>query len=221
MKIPYRVGAKISNQLRRYQTVLVRMNRQEVGEADTSMIVADMLSDVFGYRKIDEIVSVAGDMSPGFAVSVGETLRFIVAVCSPETNQTVSLRLTSTAARMAADWALLTNGHHWQAFKVNEQAYRIPDLEVDVVSIDPTGKKAIEFFGSFSRDVFTAEYMQQLFCEKQAMSRHAIAALLLSDPVVTAVRRGVRKRVYGYFPSLQDVREVIAEQVIKRELIEN
>jgi hypothetical protein len=59
-----------------------------------------------------------------------------------------------------------------------------------------------------------------MFKAKQAMSRYSIAQLILSDPVVAMVRRELRKLADGLNPDLNDVRSVIEEQVIKRELIE-
>jgi hypothetical protein len=62
--------------------------------------------------------------------------------------------------------------------------------------------------------------MSQMFKAKQAMNRYSIAQLLLSDPVVTMVRRELRKLADGLNPNVDDVRSLIRDQVIKRELME-
>ncbi len=62
--------------------------------------------------------------------------------------------------------------------------------------------------------------MSQMFKAKQAMSRYSIAQVILSDPVIAMVRRELRKLADGLNPDVDDIRTVVEEQVIKRELIE-
>jgi hydroxymethylpyrimidine/phosphomethylpyrimidine kinase len=47
---------------------------------------------------------------------------------------------------------------------------------------------------------------------------YTIAALLVSDPVVTIVRRELRKLADGLNPNIEDVRAIIGDHIIKREL---
>ncbi|MGH6873174.1 MAG: hypothetical protein ACREHE_16890 [Rhizomicrobium sp.] len=70
------------------------------------------------------------------------------------------------------------------------------------------------------RKVFTPDSMSQMFKAKQAMSRYSIAQVILSDPVIAMVRRELRKLADGLNPDVDDIRTVVEEQVIKRELIE-
>ena len=55
MAIPSRVSDRLSSGLKRFQPILSSAKSRDVNESDTSMIVTDVLADVFGYDKYSEI----------------------------------------------------------------------------------------------------------------------------------------------------------------------
>lgn len=55
--VPYRVLDRLTSGLKRFQPILSAAKSRDAGEADTSTIVKDLLSDVFGYDKYTEITS--------------------------------------------------------------------------------------------------------------------------------------------------------------------
>jgi hypothetical protein len=55
MPIPVRVAERLSVGLKRYQPVLASAKSRDVNESDTSMIVTDVLADIFGYDKYSEV----------------------------------------------------------------------------------------------------------------------------------------------------------------------
>lgn len=55
MAVPKKVAERISASLKKFKPVLESAKARDVNESDTSMIVTDMLSDVFGFDKYNEI----------------------------------------------------------------------------------------------------------------------------------------------------------------------
>ena len=55
MSIPAKVAERLAVGLKRFQPVLTSAKTRDVNESDTSMIVTDMLAEVFGYDKYHEI----------------------------------------------------------------------------------------------------------------------------------------------------------------------
>ena len=51
MTIPTRLADRLSAGIKRFQPILASATARDVNEADTSMIVTDMLADVFGYDR--------------------------------------------------------------------------------------------------------------------------------------------------------------------------
>jgi hypothetical protein len=62
--------------------------------------------------------------------------------------------------------------------------------------------------------------MTQVFRAKQAMSKFSITAILLSDPVIAMVRRELKRMADGLNPDADDIRHIISDQIVKRELLE-
>ena len=55
MAIPKKVADRVSAGLKRFKPVLESAKTRDVNESDTSMIVTDMLADVFGFDKYNDI----------------------------------------------------------------------------------------------------------------------------------------------------------------------
>lgn len=226
IKIPAKVQSRIVQQLRKYQATIADARKRDINEADTAHLVMDILCDVLGYKKIEEITSehaIKGTFAD-LAVKVGNAFRFLVEVKAINIGLKEShvTQVVNYAANLPADWVVLTNGGRWQAYKVNFNKPIIGTLvlDVDLCTSNLKNGEVSDLFGGLSREVFTPDSMSQMFKAKQAMSKYSIAQLLLSDPVVAMVRRELRKLADGLNPDIDDVRRVIEGEVIKRELIE-
>jgi hypothetical protein len=226
IKIPAKVQSRLAQQLKKYQAIILDARKRDINESDTGLIVVDMMCDVFGYKKIEEITSEHAIKSTfaDLAVRVGNAVRFLVEVkaINIELKESHVTQVVNYAANLPADWVILTNGARWQAYKVNfnKPIAGTLVLDIDLCKINLKDDDISDLFGGLSREVFTPDSMSQMFKAKQAMSKYSIAQLLLSEPVVGMVRRELRKLADGLNPDIDTVRGVIEEQVIKRELIE-
>jgi hypothetical protein len=226
IKIPAKVQARIAQQLKHYQATIADARRRDINEADTVHLVMDILSDVFGYKKIEEITSehaIKGTFAD-LLVKVGNAFRFLVEVkaINIELKESHVTQVVNYAANLPADWVVLTNSARWQAYKVNfsKPIGGTLVLDVDLSTANLKDGEAYDLFGGLSREVFTPDSLSQMFKAKQAMSKYSIAQLLLSEPVVGIVRRELRKLADGLNPDVDQVRSIIQDQVVKRELIE-
>lgn len=226
IRLPAKVQNRLGQQLKRYQTIVANAKKRDINEADTALIVVDILADIFGYTKIEEITSEHAIKTTfaDLAVRVGNAMRFVVEVKSinTELKENHVTQVVNYAANLPVDWVILTNSARWQAYKVN---FNKPIdgtlvLDVDICNASLKDDDVGDLFGGLSKEVFTPDSMSQMFKSKQAMSRYSIAQLILSDPVVAMVRRELRKLADGLNPDIDEVRTIIEEQVIKRELIE-
>lgn len=226
IKIPAKVQNRLAQQLKKYQAIILDARKRDINESDTGLIVVDMMCDVFGYKKIEEITSEHAIKSTfaDLAIRVGNAVRFLVEVkaINIELKESHVTQVVNYAANLPADWVILTNGARWQAYKVNfnKPIAGTLVLDIDLCTINLKDGDISDLFGGLSREVFTPDSMSQMFKAKQAMSKYSIAQLLLSEPVVGMVRRELRKLADGLNPDIDAVRSVIEGQVIKRELIE-
>src|ERR1700744_221991 len=123
IRIPAKVQNRLTQQLKRYQATVIDARKRDINEADTAHLAMDILCDVFGYKKIEEITSeraIKGTFAD-LAVKVGNAFRFIVEVkaINIELKEVHVTQVVNYAANLPADWVVLTNGVQWQAYKVN------------------------------------------------------------------------------------------------------
>jgi hypothetical protein len=87
-------------------------------------------------------------------------------------------------------------------------------FEIDMPQPNPRDPRMIECLGNLSRECFTESSMIALLQQQQATSRFSIAAMLLSDAVVTAARRELKRT----FPSARigdvELRDLIRNDVL-------
>ena len=57
VSIPVKWARRISEQLKRYQLSVKRLKDQDANEADTVILVVNILSDLFGYDKRDNLTT--------------------------------------------------------------------------------------------------------------------------------------------------------------------
>lgn len=55
--VPVRFSERARSALRRFQRVLESARKRDVNESDTSVIVKDMLSDLLGYDKYEDVTT--------------------------------------------------------------------------------------------------------------------------------------------------------------------
>jgi len=55
--VPVKVKSRFADGLKKYKPILTKAEKQDLNESDTVTIIVDMLSDLFGYDKYDDITS--------------------------------------------------------------------------------------------------------------------------------------------------------------------
>lgn len=93
-------------------------------------------------------------------------------------------------------------------------------VELDILKASPRSGELLDCLGSLSREGFTKSSMTEFFQQQQAMGKFSVAAVLLSESVIQAARRELRR----IFPSVridpEVLRSVIQNDVLKREVVD-
>ncbi len=121
--VPKRVAERLTAGLKRYQPILESAKSRDVNESDTSMIVSDMLAEVFGYDKYNEItreLCVRGTYCD-LAVRINEKFQFLIEVkaIGVELKEQHVKQGVDYAANQGIEWVALTNGITWKVFRVS------------------------------------------------------------------------------------------------------
>lgn len=227
MAISRKVTDRITQQLKKYQAILAEAKNRDISESDTVVIIADMLADLFGYKKYIEITTefAIRNTYVDLAVKVGSDIRFLieakavgVALKDPHVKQAIDY-----AANQGIEWVILTNGVDWHIYKVyfRQPIDKSMVYEFDILQANPRDPQLIDCLGNLTREGFTQSSMTAFWQQQQATSKFSLAALLLSPSLLQALRRELRRTAPGIKVDEDYLKVVLQNDVLKREVVES
>lgn len=224
--IPAKAIARIKEGLKRFQPILSSAKARDVNESDTVVIVTDLLQYVFGYDKYAEITSehmIRGTFCD-LAVKIQGSLAFLLEVkaIGTELKDQHVKQAIDYAANQGVEWVGLTNGVTWRVYKVT---FAKPiDFEIvvdfDLLSLNPRSVDALEVLALLAKEGWQKAHIGEYLSYKQALSKYMLSAIVLSEPVLTTVRRQLRITTPGVRVNLDEIKKALEADVIKREVLE-
>jgi hypothetical protein len=226
VSIPAKAADRIRDGLKRFQPIISAAKARDVNESDTAVIVTDLLQYVFGYDKYSEITSehmIRGTFCD-LAVKIGGSLAFLLevkAIGSELKDQHVKQAI-DYAANQGVDWVGLTNGIVWRVYKVsfNKPIDFEVVVEFDLLAISYRDADAVEMLGLLAKEGWQRAHIGEYHSHKQALSKYTLSAILLSEPVLKMVRKQLRITAPGLKTDLDQIKQVIEGEVLKREILE-
>jgi hypothetical protein len=224
--IPKKVTERLVAAIKKFQPILSASKARDDGEADTSMIVTDMLAEVFGYDKFSEVTAehaIRGtycDLATkldGEVQSLIEVKAIGLELKDPNVKQAVDY-----AANQGVDWVVLTNGIHWRIYSVTFAKPINQELVVDIdfCSVNPKSDADLESLYLFCKEGWVKSVLGDYQSRKQALSRFFLGALVLSEPVLEVIRRELRRVSPDVRIELDQIKNVFCNEVLKREVID-
>src|SRR5258705_1658823 len=226
MKISKRFADRAKPALRRYQKILESAKKRDVNESDTSVIVSDMLTDILGYDKYQEVTTELSVRSTfcDLAIKVHGRLQYLIEVKSigTELKDTHLRQAIEYGSREGIEWVLLTNGYVWQAHRIRFEQPIDHDLvfEVNLLSDETSATEVLERLYLVSKEAGNATVIDLYWQSKEATSRYVLAQLLLTDPVLRLIRRQLRSLFKGTKITTDELSNVLQAEVMKREALE-
>ena len=227
MAISKKVSDRISINLKRFQAILSDAKSRDISESDTVVILGDMLAELLGYKKYTEITTefaIRGTYVD-LAVKVGNDVRFLIEA------KAINVDLKDNHIKQAVDyganhgieWVVLTNGAIWQVYKIHFKQPIDKSLifEVDLLNTSPKNSQLLECFGTLSREGFTQSSMTAFFQQQQATSKFSLAALLISENVLLALKKELKKISPTIKIDDEFLKITLQNEVLKRELVDS
>ena len=225
MAIPAKVAERLSSGLKRFAPILTGAKSRDVNESDTSMIVTDMLADIYGYDKYSEVtreLAIRGTYCD-LATRIDGKFQMLIEVkaIGLELKDGHAKQAVDYAANQGVEWVALTNGQMWKVFRV---IFAKPIdaelvLDIDLLSLNPKNSNDLESLYLLTRESMLKSGLYAYHDHLQATNKFYLAAVVLSDTVVDTIRRELR-RVSDAKIELDELREALKLEVIKREVIE-
>jgi hypothetical protein len=226
MSIPKKVSDRLAAGLKRFKPVLESAKARDVNESDTSMIVTDMLGEVFGFDKYNEITreyAIRGTYCD-LATKIDGKLQTLIEVKAIG----VGLRdnhmkqAVDYAANQGIEWVVLTNGQIWKVFSVSFSKPISADLvlELDMLSLHHNDEDAVEDLFLLSKEGVQRSGLDVYNDQLRVRSRFNLAALIMSDSVLHTIRRELKRLSPDVRISVDEIRDALSHEVLKREVLE-
>jgi hypothetical protein len=225
--IPTKVAQRLSNGLRRFQPIIAGARARDINEADTVTIVKDVLSELFGFDKYAEVTSehaIRGTYCD-LAIKIEGALHILIEVKAIGIDfKAMHLKqAVDYAANQGVDWVVLTNGAVWQVHRVSFAKPIDQELvaEFDLLGIDPRSEQHLEMLYLLTKEGIQKSALDELYTRRQATSRFLVGALLLTEPILAVIRRELRRISPDVRVECEEIAEILASEVIKREVVES
>jgi len=227
MRLPKKILSRITTGLKRFQGILTKAKSKDINEADTVTIVADMLSDIFGYDKYSEITSeyAIRNTFVDLAVKKKNTILFLIEVKPIGTDlKDQHLRqVVNYAVKAGVEWAVLTNGIHWLIYKIKYgkpiTQERIADI--NILSLNPRKPSDIDILCILTNEGMNKSMLEDFHARMIATNRFSLSAVLQMDVVLKIIRRELHRIFSDVKIDLEDIRDTLVNEVMKREVIES
>jgi hypothetical protein len=223
---PKRVADRIARSVAKFQQVLQIAKDRDVNESDTVSIIKDMLAELFGYDKYLEVTSelaIRGTFCD-LAIKVENKIEFLIEA------KAIGTGLKESHLRQAIDyganngvqWVILTNGLLWRIYKIRFEQPIGYDLvcEFDFSLLDGKSEEHQEKMFIICKEGINKDARGQFHEKTLCLNRFILGALVLSEEVVSVIRRELRKVSDGLLLAPEDIMHVLENEVLKRDVIE-
>jgi hypothetical protein len=226
MTIPTKIAGRLSEGLKRFQPIISSAKARDANESDTSMIVTDMMAELFGYDKYSEVtkeLAIRGTYCD-LATKIDGKFQMLIEV------KAVGIDLKESHIKQAVDyasnkgieWVALTNANNWRVFKVifSKPIDFEMVLDIDLLTLNFKNEIHLENLFLLTKESMIKSGLYAYHDQIQATNKFYLGALILSDTVVEAIRRELRRITPDVKVPIDDLRNVLIQDVLKREVIE-
>lgn len=224
--IPKKVVDRLVSGLKKFQPIVAASKARDDGEADTVMIVTDILAEVFGYDKYAELTAehaIRGTFCD-LAINLDGDIQALVEVKAVglELKDQHVKQAVDYAANKGVDWVILTNATHWRIYNVTFAKPIDQELviEIDFCALNPRTSQDLDYLYLLSKEGWTKSVLGEFQTRKQALSRFFLGAMTLSSPVLDVIRRELRRVSPDVRIDVEEIQQVLSTEVLKREVLD-
>ena len=191
---------RVVESLKLYRKRYMKKQFDDLDESATRIMVNSFLTEVLGYKELDEIkteYAIRGEYAD-YVVQVKRKKQFVVEVNSVQLdlNERHLRQSLSYAANEGIDWIILTNGRVFQFYRVLfEKPMRTEQLvNVDFFHATPKGLKDFaNIIALFTRRGVEKNEHELFWQRAIALSPKNISKLLYSEEVVKFIKRELKR----------------------------
>jgi predicted type IV restriction endonuclease len=188
---------RISGVLKKIGKSIEALKARDAVEADTRLLVTDVLCDMLGFDKYEDLTAeyqVKGEFAD-YGVRVDKQLVAFVEIkrITQKLNATHLRQVESYALKNGVTWAILTNAQTWQVYNIQsssgEQAETSLVFEVDLLDPSVKPKDKVQSLLAISREGFAKGLIDGAWRQRFVSSPKALKPVILSKSVIEEIRK--------------------------------
>jgi hypothetical protein len=199
----------LREQLKVYKRKYLRKEFKTLNEADTRIMTNSFLTEILGYRELEEIKTEYRIKSEyaDYVIQLKRKKHFVVEVKSIELdlNEKHLRQSLAYAANEGIDWIVLLNGREIQLYRVNFSKPISTTLifKLDLMNSEDL-KKAPELIWNLTKRAIEKGELDTFWKRTNALNPVNLAKLVYSEEIVKRLRNDLKEQTGIYF-QMEDV----------------
>lgn len=226
-KVPSKVSERITKNYTKMKKVVSNAISRDINEADTVVIVSDVLSDIFGYDKYSEITREFAIRNTycDLAIKIGEDVQFLIEV------KAIGITLyekhikqaVDYGANQGIDWVILTNGHVWNIYKLQfeKPIYAKLIFSFDFLELNPRKLEDIDKLFILCKEGLQKNAILEFSNYKQIVNKFFVSAILTNEVMINNIKKELNKILDKSKVSEDEIKNILLNGVLKRDVIES
>ncbi|MEV4097030.1 type I restriction enzyme HsdR N-terminal domain-containing protein [Streptosporangium saharense] len=209
--------------VRRYSKPLADLVARDANEGDTRLLITDFLCEGLGYDKYEDLTTeyqVKGEFAD-YGIRIDKQLVAFIEVkrCSQKLNTKHLRQVQMYAVNEGVEWMILSNGQVWQAYHMTAGLPVVIDLALEVDLLGDAGLATkVDALFYLTKEAFKRRLVDDLWRARAATSPRSLAQVLLSEVVVDAVRKELRRQT-SYNADATEIHRALREEVLRAETL--
>lgn len=214
---------RVRSSLKGFVKPLQDMLGRDANEGDTRLIVTDLLCEVLGYDKFEDLTTeymVRGEFAD-YGVRIDKQMAAFVEVKRASTKLGVKhlRQVEMYAVNEGVEWVALTNGAHWLVYHLTAGLPLTIDLVLDIDLLGPhTLPQKADRFYLLSKESIRHRQIEDVWRQKAATSPKALLDVMLSERVLAEARKELWRRA-GYRVETADLARMLRSSVVNPEVL--
>ena len=224
-----KVKERISAGIKKFQPILRKAQAADINESDTVTIITDMLCDIWGYDKYENITSEFAIKKTfcDLAIKLDGKVPLLIEckAAGIDLKDDHVRQATNYAADAGIEWVVLTNGVYWKVFRIVFSKPVDKQLVYEFNFCELSNKKqsdiemlfylCIEAFAKSSKNT-----LEGLHAQKQIFNKHIVSQVMLTNVCVDSVRKQLKKLYPDVKIDNDELFAMIHNDIFKRDVIE-
>lgn len=228
--IPIKVNKRLIDGIKRFKPIVIKARDMDINESDTVTIISDILSEVFGYDKYTDITSEFAVKKTycDLAIKLDERpcLLLEAKAAGLDLKEQFIKQAVDYGSNSGVEWVVLTNAVHWMVYKIifgkpvsSELVY-----DFDFTQINPKKESDLELLFYLTKEAMSKSgkgSLDEYRSHKQILNKFVVSQMLLSDPVLDAIRKTIKKISPDTKGTNDEIYRIINDEIIKRDILDD